>query len=394
MIKVALIIERANIQLGGAERSIIELTETLAEMGIDVTLLAASGSSESVNIKVLCDNAGKRTSLTQFAAAIKDHLNTYDYDIVHSTLPLDFADIYQPRGGAYPEAIDRNAVSYNNPAHTLLKRAAHFLNFRRTELLIAEKLLCSKKNGPIVAALSNYVCRQFAWSYKLPESRIALIPNAVKPPLPIPQDELDRANTSIRTELNIDTDTPATVYLFAANNFRLKGLDTLLHALKIVHTTYSKKRICLAIAGNDSNINYYEKLALNLGIIGQVVFLRSLKSIYPALSVCNAAVLPTYYDPCSRFILEALAAQKPVITSKFNGASDFYKDDVHGKILDKPNDKHALAEALIFYSQKNNAQSAVNAIINDKLIDNIVITRHCRQLIELYDKIIESKQKK
>lgn len=394
MIKAAIIIERANIQLGGAERSILELARTLTEMGVDVTLLAATGNSESVNIKVLCDKNGKRTSLTRFSMAIQDHLNTYDYDIVHSTLPLDFADIYQPRGGAYPEAVERNAASYNSPLRSFLKRTTHFLNFRRTELLVAEKLVCMKPNGPVVAALSNYVVGQFKKHYQLDDGRIALIPNAVTSPKPVEPDQLQKAKSAILGELNIDADTHSAVFLFAANNFRLKGLDTLLRALKIAETSPDGNKICLAVAGSDNGIRQYEKTALSLGIVGRVVFLRSLKNIFPALSVCDAAVLPTYYDPCSRFILEALAAQKPVITTKFNGAADFYKDSVHGRILDDPSDAAELARSLVFYSQKNNAQTAADAIINDRLIETISIERHCRQLIELYNRIIESKQKK
>ena len=71
MIKVALIIERANIALGGAERSILELTEALAALGADVTLLAATGDCDAANIKVLCeDNGSGRTSLAKFGVAI------------------------------------------------------------------------------------------------------------------------------------------------------------------------------------------------------------------------------------------------------------------------------------------------------------------------------------
>ena len=393
MIKLALIIERANIQLGGAERSILELTQTLNELGVDVTLLAATGASKDVNIKVLCDNKKKRTSLAVFAWALKQHLNTYDYDVIHSTLPLDFADIYQPRGGSYPETIIRNAQSFEDPFTAFIKRHAHFFNPRRTELLLSERRICKQSKGPIIAALSNYVSTQFKKHYDLPDSRIELIPNAVTIPSECNINEIDKLKNSIHSDLNIDQDTPGAVFLFAANNFRLKGLTPLLGALKIAEEKYTNKKICLAIAGSDKQQLVYEKEALKLGIIGKVVFLSSLKDVFSALRICDAAVLPTYYDPCSRFILEALAVNKPVITTKYNGASEFYENSRHGTIIDDPNDQNALADALIFYAQKNNAQTASNAIIEDKLADNISIKRHGQQLIELYKKIIESKQK-
>lgn len=394
MIKLALIIERANINLGGAERSILELTQALSNLGADVTLLAATGKSQDVNVKVLCDNNNKRTSLDTFAGAIKQHLKTYDYDIVHSTLPMDFADIYQPRGGTYPETIIRNAKSYTNPVASLVKRNAHFLNLRRTRLLMAERNICKKHNGPIIAALSKYVKTQFTKHYHLTENRIELIPNAVCLPQQTNLQELDKIKNRIYSDLNVDSDTPGAVFLFAANNYRLKGLMPLLRAVKIAKDTYKNKKVCLAIAGGDKHQLDYEKVALKLGIIGNVIFLNAIKDVFTTLQACDVAVLPTYYDPCSRFILEALAANKPVITTKYNGAADFYQNQRHGAIISKPNDSKALAEAMIFYAQKNNAHQASNAIIEDRLADNISIKRHGQQLIQLYEKIIESKQKK
>ena len=96
MIKTAVIIERADISLGGAERSIFELTSQLAQLGVDVTLLAATGQAKTKNVLVLCNDAeSKRISLADFEVALKKHFEQNQYDIIHSTLPFDFADIYQ-----------------------------------------------------------------------------------------------------------------------------------------------------------------------------------------------------------------------------------------------------------------------------------------------------------
>ena len=68
MIKTAVIIERADISLGGAERSIFELTSQLSRLGIDVTLLAAKGQAKTKNVLVLCDEeGGKRTVKAQYS---------------------------------------------------------------------------------------------------------------------------------------------------------------------------------------------------------------------------------------------------------------------------------------------------------------------------------------
>src|SRR4030043_1006868 len=96
--KVAIIIERADINLGGAERSVFELAEAISKTGIEVDILAAKGYRETKNIHILCgDNQSKRTGYFTFAKAIKRHLSENRYDLIHSVLPFTFADIYQPR---------------------------------------------------------------------------------------------------------------------------------------------------------------------------------------------------------------------------------------------------------------------------------------------------------
>jgi UDP-glucose:(heptosyl)LPS alpha-1,3-glucosyltransferase len=390
MIKVALIIERANIALGGAERSIVELTEALAELGADVTLLAATGDCNAANIKVLCDgNSSGRTSLAKFGTAIENHFKENHYDIIHSTLPFAFADIYQPRGGSYAEAIVRNSASYDSAIYSSVKQATHFLNRKRAELFNAEKTICQNDNGPVVAALSEYVAGQFARHYAMDAERIVLIRNGVKIDSEPDDSSKDQLRSKVYQALDITDRQGSCVFLFGANNFRLKGLATILRALKIIKAADGETKIYVAVAGS-GKVKKYSALAEKLGVTDRVVFLESLKGISSAMAVCDVALLPTYYDPCSRFILEGLAAGKPVITTVFNGAAEFISDRKHGKILKNPGDSEQLAEAMRFYAEKSNAQKASDAIIADSLKQDISIMRHGRQMIELYEKIMDN----
>ncbi|OHB85016.1 MAG: hypothetical protein A2Z38_01920 [Planctomycetes bacterium RBG_19FT_COMBO_48_8] len=106
------------------------------------------------------------------------------------------------------------------------------------------------------------------------------------------------------------------------------------------------------------------------------------------------AVLPTFYDPCSRYILEALAACKPVITTKFNGASDFFVNNRHGKVIDNPENVNALAEAIRYFTDTKNIENASQAIIEDNLKENISIGRSARQLIDVFESILQKKGRK
>lgn len=393
MIKVAVIIERADIALGGAERSVFELTNCLKRLGVDVTLLAAKGEAKTGNAIVLCENTtGKRTSLAAFGKAIKAHLAGNDYDIVHSTLPFSFADIYQPRGGSYTEAMIRNAASYDSKAMQCYKRITHFSNFRRTSMLLAERQICSGKSKTIVAALSEYVKGQFTKHFNLPDEQIVVIANGVKTDRKIDEKAADKLRGHILKCCNITEAEKPVMMLFAANNFRLKGLKPLIRALAIAKQKEMDRPLYLVVAGAGSS-RKYRKLADKLSVTDRIAFLGPVHAIQKALSITDVAVLPSYYDPCSRFILEAIAAKRPVITTLFNGASEAYTDFRHGKIIDAPDNVDALAAAMVYYSSQQHLDQAAKAIVDDNLKENVSIERHGREMIALYETILNKKRK-
>ena len=164
--RIAIITERADAGLGGAERSAFELAAAISRLGWEVHILAANGRTEAKNVHILFqDKLSKRVCYFTFAKALRRYLSENHYDIIHSVLPFEFADVYQPRGGTYAESILRNAVSYRNKFTESFKRLTAFTNYRRTILLRAERRLCRQASGPVIAALSQYVVDQLKQHY-------------------------------------------------------------------------------------------------------------------------------------------------------------------------------------------------------------------------------------
>jgi glycosyltransferase involved in cell wall biosynthesis len=392
MLKVAIIIERAEIGLGGAERSVSELTAELRDQGAEATILAAKGA-KTENTQVLCNLArGKRTSLKVFENALEEHLRQNHYDIIHSTLPLSIADIYQPRGGSYKEAMLRNIASYPFTLQRCMKQWTHCLNLRRTESINAERRLCSKENKTIVAALSNTVRQQFQKHYQLPDNRIAVIPNAINIQLQPDEKTATELKESIYRSILIPKEKRPVLFLFAATNPRLKGLRPLLRAFREMRGNADAYPV-LVTAGA-KKLGSHRGLIKQFGLGNHVVSLGKLNGIRNALSICDAAVLPSYYDPCSRFILEAIAAEKPVITTRYNGASERYEHLRHGFVLNEPGDIEDLTNALTYFCNSEKLELAHDAIVADNLKDEVSIKRHVEKLIELYKKILNQRSHK
>jgi UDP-glucose:(heptosyl)LPS alpha-1,3-glucosyltransferase len=385
--KVAIVIERCDVSLGGAERLVCELASALAELGLTVDIVAAKGHRSSDNVHILCDNFGKRVSLSSFAKAVSRHAAENHYDIIHSAIPLAFADVYQPPGGSFVDAARRNAASYQNVFVTTYKNATGFVNRRRTEMLQAEKELCENHDRPLIAALSQYVAEQFEGHYSLSKDRIAIIPNGVKTDRPVDATEAGKLRSKIIANLKISPADKPVFFLFGANNFRLKGLACLIQAMLLAASNRTERQSYLIVAGSGSP-SKYQKLARKLNIDHRILFLGALDQIQNALTITDVAVLPTFYDPSSRFILEGLAAAKPVITTKFNGAADLFVNDRHGKVIDRPENISALAEAITYFSTTDNIKNASQAIIADSLKEKVSINRVAEQLVTVYNKIL------
>jgi UDP-glucose:(heptosyl)LPS alpha-1,3-glucosyltransferase len=386
--KVAIIIERTDVALGGAERSISEVADALAALGLEVDLLAAKGTTDRGNIRVLCrDVPGKRVTLAAFENALRRHLAQTDYDVIHSVLPLDFADLYQPRGGTYAESMVRNIASYPNPIVRLYKRLTARANLRRMESLRAERRLCQGSKGPLIAALSRYVVDQLQRHYGTDPDRVVLTLNGVATSKAVDAGEAKALRTRITGMMGNDP----VLFLFVAHNFRLKGLDRLIRALRMATETPLERPACLAVVGA-GNAGGYRRLARQLGVEDSVVFLGPLKQVRCTIAAADVGILPTFYDPSSRFILEALAAGKPVITTRFNGASDHFTNGRHGIVVDSPDNIAALAEAIRHFTVAANIRRASQAIMEDKLIENISIRRVANELLGVYERIQERKK--
>lgn len=385
--KIALIIERIDIALGGAERSVSELASALSALGLEVDVLAAKGQANAKDIHILCqDTPGKRTCYFTFAKALKKHLSENHYDIIHSVLPFDFADVYQPRGGSFAEAVLRNAASYQSKIIEFYKRATAFANFRRTMLLRAERKLCKDSNGPVIVALSKYVAEQFKKHYGVGDDRIVVVPNGIKINKEIDTPRADNLRSQILAQLGLKGTDNSVFFLFVANNFRLKGLDCLIKAMRLVSQNVTGRKAYLIVAGNGS-INGYRRLAEKLNVHRKIVFLGAVQHIQDALSMTDVAVLPTFYDPSSRYILEAIVAGKPVITTRFNGAVDLFVNDRHGRVIDSAENISALAQAISFFTDADNIRKASQAIVEDNLEEKISVSRVAERLMPVYESI-------
>lgn len=163
----------------------------------------------------------------------------------------------------------------------------------------------------LVIANSEMVAHEIYHEYPLPKHKIAVIRNG------IPVTKFQQGN-------------------------RLKARQ----AMGVSENAYV---ILLVGAGKERKGHRYLREAYSQMIPDAVLWIIDTPPPVPIEDIYAGAdvfVLPTLYDPFSNVVLEALAAGKPVITSRHNGAHEIIQPGIQGWVLEEANDTKKLRHYL------------------------------------------------
>ncbi|HOB75460.1 MAG TPA: glycosyltransferase family 4 protein [Phycisphaerae bacterium] len=389
---VALIIERIETWRGGAETSTMQFAEHLAADGCRVSILSTSypPSTPSLNIVPILVNGRMRALRTGlFVKRAQEYVRTNRFDIVHCITPCPFADVYQPRGGTVPETLARNLAMRGSPVRRVLKQLGQRINLKYRVISGFERQLLSRR--PWVIAISRYVADQLQRHYRFDPQRVRLIFNGVDPDISTPAERASH-RAQLRRQFGMkDTDL---MLLCVAHNFRLKGVGPLIRALawrveRERAGTARAGRASVVVVGRD-NPAPFTKLAEQLNIRDRVLFTGPTPRVQAFFHAADVLVHDTYYDPCSRVVLEALGSGLPVITTRFNGAAERIVDGREGYVIDSPDDVPALADRIERLADPEHRRAcAANA---PRAVEGISMRDHARQVLALYEEILRSGQ--
>jgi UDP-glucose:(heptosyl)LPS alpha-1,3-glucosyltransferase len=395
-LKIAIVTEKLDVEGGGAERSTLELCTSLHQLGDDVTLVAGrTGKVDLLQFPFSVHSLSVR-GLTRedwwrrFRKAAKRYLAETRFDIVHSLAPLWMADVYQPRGGSLGFSAERHVESYNNAIWRSIKRATAVLNRGRAARIGDEQLLCICTDRPVVAALSGYVRDQFQSEYGMPDRRVRVIRGGIDAEK-IQNDAVRHDGQLLRQRF--DPNNELAIFVFAAMNFRLKGLGWLIDSASAAagRRGSDTRDFRVLVIGSEDYARYWRQ-AQRMGVGGRVIFMGGTTQMPAMLTLADAVVLPTYNDACSRLILEGLAAGRPGITTRFNGAADFLENGKYGITIDRCDDVNALAEAMLKICDRENHQRLCRAIEQDRIPEQVTMRRHAADLLRLYEEILREKK--
>ncbi len=387
--KIALNVESIDPSSGGVERYVYNLATYLIKNGHEVHIISKSSFPLSGGHFHPAGRIwwSKLADMIWFALASKAILGKNEFDIIHGFGRTLYQDVYRIGGGCH-HIYYLQSIKALRPGFLRWFRAME-RRIRPRNLLTRyiEKRLYRRRRYQKIVAVSRWVQTQLWDQYMIPSEDIPVIYNGVDLERFHPRHK-EAHGRELREKLGLkDT----RVFLFVSNNYLLKGLSFLIQALGILNASRSEMPVALLVVGKDRP-GPFKKLARALGVGKQTFFIGAIREgLDHWYGAADCLVHPTLYDPFSNVCLEALASGLPVITSRFNGASEIIKEGVEGRIITDPTSPDEIAsrmetfiddDLLHKYSRRARA-----------LAESYSLDRNLNAVMEVYNGVLQQKRK-
>jgi UDP-glucose:(heptosyl)LPS alpha-1,3-glucosyltransferase len=342
--KLALCYQNVQPERGGCETYIVDLARRLVADGHEVHLYANRWNAAVLPAALHCHFIPmppcprfRRPWL--FGEACLRTLRRAAHDVSVGFDKTWGQDVLYPQGGLHLANADHRVLIQPQGTRRLLAQARIWMDLGYWSFARLERRQYLGTRRPLIVVNSNMVGRHFQKYYGVEPGSLRLVPNAINSGR-FADPDARRRWLEARRRWHIEAN--AVVGLFAAMNYPLKGLDPLLRAVRLLPPELP---FLLAVAGNPRT-GTYRRLARRLRIADRVRFLGPCADMRDCYFAADFLIHPTFYDPCSLVVLEALACGLPVITSVHNGASELLNPPADGLLIEDPHDHSQLARAI------------------------------------------------
>jgi UDP-glucose:(heptosyl)LPS alpha-1,3-glucosyltransferase len=367
--KIALIKQSMGL-MGGLEKQTFALARGFVRRGYEVDLICqnlCATNLQGVNVVLVgSPQYNSWLSLINFERGLKKHLLNQSYHLILGLERHSLQTHYRAGGGVHRYYLQKRIKS----AH-FLKKISLYLNPLHHFILKLEAQTFGPEGAKRIYANSYFVKQQIIDFYKCDPERIKVIHNGVewlKNSSSFEQSEILR--TSICHNYHLDPQ--CRFLLFIGSGYERKGLLTALHSLAQAQSEFH-----LIVIGKERHATIYQQYAAHLGLKHRIHWLGYQNQTLNFYQICEALVLPTFYDPFANVTLEALAMGLFVLTTFDNGASEILTPD-SGLIL---NPLHHSQWALAYenlwktpcnFSKKNLIRQTVKDLEAESQIDKLI----------------------
>jgi UDP-glucose:(heptosyl)LPS alpha-1,3-glucosyltransferase len=377
--RIGLVLEQFDPARGGREQWTWSFTQRLLELGHEVHVVARSCSAKALRLPIAFHPIQCDPSPIVFAGAVRAVLEPLALEIVHDMGMGWYCDVFHPHGGSMASSAERKLLFLPAWLRGLKRMANRMLPRHRMFHALMQRQYAD--HGQIVLALSRASAVEIQRYHGVAAGRIRVVYNGVDSTRFSPE-QCRPQRRQARLRLGLPGDT--LLALIVAHNFRLKGVGTLLGAMRRLQS--AGREVRLAIVGG-KHVDSWRRHAARLGLSGQVSFAGRVDDPLPYYAAADCYVHPTYYDPCSLVVLEAAACGLPLITSRYNGASEIFRDGEDVLLVDDPADDVELAAAMRTLLD-DSARQRLGAAARTTILQHS-LQRNVDQILEIYQEVLD-----
>jgi glycosyltransferase involved in cell wall biosynthesis len=229
--------------------------------------------------------------------------------------------------------------------------------------------------GVQLVAVSSLVAGQLRSHFQREDVRV--IRNAVDTLRFAPEGRLAKRKASRESASYDENDF---VLLLIGNDWKKKGLDTLLEALAVLRDLPWR----LLVVGSDDP-NLYRVLLERLAAPDRVRFEKPSADVLSFYAAADLYAGPSLEDAFNLPILEAMACGLPVIASVQAGASEMIRDEETGFILSDPQDHLGLAQLIRRIYSDQPLRLAMGEAASRHVLKNCTWDRNAAETRELLE---------
>ena len=265
-------------------------------------------------------------------------------------------DIYRAGDGVHKVFLKIIKKSRINPLHLIY--------------LYLEKKCFNK--AKFIIANSQMVKNEIIETYGINSNKISVIYNGIR----IEKIKKSVAEKEIIKEFSLNKND--IVFLYVGSGFKRKGVKDFLLLLSELKFNFKA-----FIVGKEKEMHNYTDLAKELRIYEKVSFTGPRVDVKYFYAISDIFILPTYYEPFSNVILEAMLYKNVVFTTAQNGASEILDDEF---VMNSPKDRSIVRTINKLAQNKELMQSIQNK--NHIRVQDFSIENNLSQTLKTINEVI------
>lgn len=311
-------------EYGGMQRTLLRIAMECISRGHEVHVFTGGWHGDrprGIHIHELdtraLTNPGSNDRLANIASQL---VAADDYDCLVGFTKIPGLDVYYAGDPCYVARVDET----KNPLYKLLPRYWHL---RRQEAAVFSRGL-----GTEILLIAHAEREKFQRHYQTETNRFHLLPAGINRSRLLSRASGTQTDDQLRAELNICADAP--VILLVGSRFKTKGVDRALRAVAALPDELRNK--CKLIIVGDDRKKPYQRLAMRLGIGGNVIFTGPREDIAGFYSMADLLLHPPYSENTGTVLIEAMICGLPVLTTANCGFAFHVRDANAGLVCPMP----------------------------------------------------------